>query len=70
DDEAEGKSGRVFLHRDRGIAARQFQRTFVLADGMEVVGAELKEGLLSVNLERPETVRAPHRVQIATAKST
>ncbi|MEX2129296.1 MAG: Hsp20 family protein [Xanthobacteraceae bacterium] len=68
DDEAEGKSGRVFLHR--GIAARQFQRTFVLADGMEVVGAELKEGLLSVNLERPETVRAPHRVQIATAKST
>ncbi|MCC6949273.1 MAG: Hsp20 family protein [Bradyrhizobiaceae bacterium] len=59
---------RVFLHR--GIAARQFQRTFVLADGMEVTGAELKDGLLLIDLERPETARAPRRIQIATPKST
>ena len=42
---------RQFLHR--GIAARQFQRTFVLADGMEVLGADLKNGLLSIDLARP-----------------
>ncbi len=48
--------GRVFLHR--GIAARQFQRSFVLADGVEVSGATLENGLLHVDLERavPETV--------------
>lgn len=47
---------RVFLHR--GIANRQFQRIFVLADGMEVTGAHLDCGLLHVDLERiaPETV--------------
>jgi HSP20 family molecular chaperone IbpA len=45
---------RSYLHR--GIAARQFQRAFVLADGMEVSGAELGNGLLSVLLtrKRPE----------------
>ena len=43
---------REYLHR--GIAARQFQRTFVLADGMRVAGAELKNGLLAVDLDRPE----------------
>ena len=42
---------RHYLHR--GIAARQFQRTFVLADGMEVLGADLKNGLLSIDLVRP-----------------
>jgi len=42
---------RVFLHR--GIAARQFQRSFVLADGIEVVSAALDNGLLSISLERP-----------------
>lgn len=49
---------RVFLHR--GIAARQFQRSFVLAEGIEVTGAWLDNGLLHVRLERPavqETVR-------------
>ena len=46
---------RQYLHR--GIAARQFQRTFVLADGMEVLGADLKNGLLSVDLVRPEPER-------------
>lgn len=55
---------REFLHR--GIAARQFQRTFVLADGMEVVGADLRDGLLSVELERPETARTPRRINIST----
>ncbi len=42
---------KTFLHR--GIAARQFQRAFVLADGIEVTGAELENGLLSINLARP-----------------
>ena len=41
---------RVFLHR--GIAARQFQRSFVLADGVEVAGATLENGLLHVDLKR------------------
>ncbi|MBL4806758.1 MAG: Hsp20 family protein [Rhodobacteraceae bacterium] len=47
---------RVFLHR--GIAARQFKRSFVLADGVEVLGATMKNGLLHVDLDRvaPETV--------------
>ena len=47
---------RVFLHR--GIAARQFQRSFVLADGVEVSGAVLENGLLHVDLERamPDSV--------------
>lgn len=43
---------RVFLHR--GIAARQFQRSFVLAEGIEVVGADLSNGLLHVDLRRPQ----------------
>ena len=59
----EADQGRVFIHR--GIAARQFQRTFLLADGMQVAGAELRDGLLSIDLERPETVRAMRRVDIA-----
>jgi len=42
---------KVYLHR--GIAGRQFQRMFVLADGIEVVGAELDNGLLHIDLERP-----------------
>ena len=42
---------RVYLHQ--GIAARQFQRSFVLAEGIEVTGASLDNGLLHVDLERP-----------------
>ena len=56
-----GKQGddgqeRVFLHR--GIAARAFQRSFVLADGVEVAGANMEHGLLHIDLRRsvPETV--------------
>ncbi|RTL98248.1 Hsp20 family protein [Ancylobacter rudongensis] len=56
--------GRVFLHR--GIAARQFQRVFVLAEGMRVIGAELKNGLLCVELVRPEPERVVRRITIAT----
>ncbi len=59
--QAEDKS-RNFLHR--GIAARQFQRTFVLADGMEVLCADLKNGLLSVDLARPEPDRIVRTVSI------
>lgn len=44
-------STRVYLHR--GIAARQFQRTFMLADGIEVTGARLDNGLLSIDMMRP-----------------
>ena len=44
---------RNFLHR--GIAARQFQRAFVLAEGIEVTGASLENGLLSIDLERPKS---------------
>src|SRR5262249_38235463 len=55
---------RVFIHR--GIAARQFQRTFVLADAMPVMGADLKNGLLSVDLVRPEPERVVRRISIAT----
>lgn len=43
-------AGRVYLHR--GIAARQFQRTFVLAEGIEVASAVLDNGLLSIDLQR------------------
>ncbi|MFN4090375.1 MAG: Hsp20 family protein [Alphaproteobacteria bacterium] len=58
---------RVYLHR--GIAARQFQRRFVLAEGIEVVAATLENGLLHIDLERPEPavlsrtieIRAPQR---------
>lgn len=53
---------RQYLHR--GIAARQFQRTFVLADGMEVLGADLKNGLLSIDLARPEPERIVKTIAI------
>ena len=55
---------RQFLHR--GIAARQFQRTFVLAEGMEVLGADLKNGLLEIDLVRPELERLVRRVSITS----
>ena len=53
---------RQFMHR--GIAARQFQRTFVLADGMDVVAADLKHGLLSIDLARPEPERVVRKIAI------
>ena len=54
--------GRVFLHR--GIAARQFQRSFVLADGVEVAGADLENGLLHVDLIRAEPETVIRKVEI------
>ena len=53
---------RAFLHR--GIAARQFQKTFVLAEGIEVLGAELKDGLLSIDLVRPVAERVVRQIEI------
>ena len=55
-------SDRVFLHR--GIAARQFQRSFVLADGMEVLSADLKNGLLSIDLARPQPEKIVKNIAI------
>ncbi|ARC36032.1 heat-shock protein Hsp20 [Paracoccus yeei] len=54
--QTEPEEERVFLHR--GIASRAFQRSFVLADGVEVVAAKLENGLLNIDLRRstPETV--------------
>ena len=49
--QTDDSQGRVFLHR--GIAARQFQRAFMLADGIEVTGARLDNGLLEIDLLRP-----------------
>jgi HSP20 family molecular chaperone IbpA len=55
-------SQREYLHR--GIAARQFQKTFVLAEGIEILGAELKDGLLSIDLTRPLSERVARRIEI------
>ncbi len=54
--------GRIFLHR--GIAARQFQRAFVLAEGIEVEGAWLDNGLLHVDLRRPQPEVRVKTIQI------
>ncbi len=54
---------REFLHR--GIAARQFQRVFVLADGMQVRSADLKNGLLSIDLDRPEPAKLVRKINIS-----
>lgn len=54
---------RQYLHR--GIAARQFQRAFVLAEGIEILGAELKDGLLSIDLARPEPERVVRKIEIS-----
>ena len=51
----------------RGIAARQFQRIFVLADGMQVLGAELRNGLLSIDLVRPEPARMVRKINISVS---
>ena len=53
---------REYIHR--GIAARQFSRTFVLADGIEVKSADLSSGLLSVDLVRREPGRLVRRIEI------
>ena len=55
-------ANRVYLHR--GIAARQFQRSFVLADGIDVKGASLDAGLLSITLQRPEPLNVARKIEI------
>jgi HSP20 family molecular chaperone IbpA len=57
--------GRVFVHR--GIAARQFQRSFVLAEGVEVTGARLANGLLHINLRRQVPEPQVRSIEIASA---
>ncbi|HJV40833.1 Hsp20 family protein [Caulobacter sp.] len=66
-DSADGRSEaeRAFLHR--GIAARGFVRTFVLAEGMEVTAATLEHGLLHIDLARPEPERLIKRIPIRSA---
>jgi HSP20 family molecular chaperone IbpA len=59
--QADDKS-REYIHR--GIAARQFQRTFVLADGIEVKAADLANGLLAIDLVRNEPERLVRRIEI------
>jgi len=54
--------GRIFLHR--GIAARQFQRAFMLADGIEIMGARLSNGLLAIDLVRPVQEPRIRRIKI------
>jgi HSP20 family molecular chaperone IbpA len=55
--------GRVFIHR--GIAARQFQRAFVLAEGIEVKGAWLDSGLLHIDLARPQPATKVRTIRIS-----
>ncbi len=57
---------RVYLHR--GIATRQFQRSFVLAEGIEVTGAGLDNGLLSIDLERPRVEPQVRTIEIASGR--
>jgi HSP20 family molecular chaperone IbpA len=57
---------RIYLHR--GIAARQFQRSFVLADGIEVAGASLDNGLLNVDLVRRVVEGKVRSIEIKAAK--
>jgi len=53
---------RVYLHR--GIAARQFQRSFVLADGIEIVSAEVDNGMLHIDLVRPQVESRERTIEI------
>jgi len=62
----EAEEGRHFLHR--GIAARQFQRAFVLAEGIEILTASLADGLLSIDLVRPEPERTVRTIEIAAER--
>ncbi len=56
------EKAREYLHR--GIAARQFQRSFLLAEGMQVLGAELADGLLSIDLAGRKPERSMRKIKI------
>tara|TARA_B100000614_G_C14199410_1_gene349146 strand:+ start:47 stop:511 length:465 start_codon:yes stop_codon:yes gene_type:complete len=58
----EENDDRIFLHR--GIATRQFQRNFVLAEGIEVEGASMENGLLSVDLSQPINSEESKKIEI------
>ncbi|HXQ13925.1 MAG TPA: Hsp20 family protein [Caulobacteraceae bacterium] len=60
-----GAGERAYLHR--GIAARGFVRSFILADGMEVKAATLEHGLLHIDLFRPEPQKTVKQIPIRTA---
>ena len=62
--QVDDSEGRVFLHR--GIAARQFQRTFLLADGVDVSGAALTNGLLHIDLARTKPEKTVQKINIET----
>jgi len=66
--QADDGAERVFLHR--GIAARQFQRSFVLAEGVEVAGASMEHGLLHIDLRRavPDSVVQTIKIKPAAAR--
>jgi len=66
--QAEDASDRVFLHR--GIAARQFQRSFVLADGVDVAGASMEHGLLHIDLRRAVPDSIVQTIRITTGGGT
>ncbi len=59
--------GKVYLHR--GIASRQFQRSFVLADGIEILGASLDSGLLHIDMKRIEPESTARKIEIKSGKS-
>jgi HSP20 family molecular chaperone IbpA len=63
--DADGREDTAYLHR--GIAARGFQRSFVLADGMEVEGALLEHGLLHLEVIRPQPEHSVKRISIRRA---
>ncbi len=56
--------GRLYIHR--GIASRQFQRTFVLAEGIEILGAALDNGLLHIDMERQEPESQARKIKISS----
>jgi len=63
----EDEKEREFIHR--GIAARQFSRTFVLAEGIEVRSADLNDGLLSIDLVRREAGRLVRKIEIGAGSA-
>jgi HSP20 family molecular chaperone IbpA len=62
----EDDKSRQYIHR--GIATRQFSRTFVLADGIEVKSADLSDGLLSIDLVRRQPARSVRRIEIGRSR--
>ncbi|MEM6811270.1 MAG: Hsp20 family protein [Pseudomonadota bacterium] len=61
--QSDDDDSKIYLHR--GIAARQFQRSFVLADGIEVLGASIDNGLLHIDMERKEPESTARKIKIS-----